>query len=83
MSHNVPKHMHTLSEVYWEIVDALIKNNFPEAEARDIATSFFKQFSPFPRESVKKKKPVLLTSVFHTGKDGEKKLEEKKDEVQS
>lgn len=49
---NVPKHMHILSKVYWEIVDALMKNKFYEKEAQNIAIKFFKQFSPLPRESV-------------------------------
>jgi len=49
---NVPRHMHILSQVYWEMVDALKKNNYSDKQAQRVATLFFKQFSPLPRESV-------------------------------
>ena len=52
---NIPKHVHVLSKVYWEIVDGLTKNNFPLEDAENITTMFFKCFKPLPRDSVKEK----------------------------
>jgi len=64
---NIPRHMYVLSKVYWEIVDALMKNKFHEKEAKIIAIKFFKQFSPLPREKsaenvVTKEKKVVIVA---------------------
>jgi len=49
----VPKHMYILSKVYWDIVDALITNNFAPIQAQEIATELFKEFKPLPKESIR------------------------------
>jgi len=50
---NVPKHMHALSKIYWEIVEGLKKNGFTEELAQNVVSLFFTQFTPLPRKSVK------------------------------
>lgn len=49
----VPQHMHILSNVYWAMVDGLVKNNFPEEQANIIVATFFKDFEPLPKDRMR------------------------------
>jgi len=50
---SVPRHVHRLSEIYWEMVDELVDSGFPLENAKLIVNMFFKDFNPLPRKSVK------------------------------
>ena len=50
---DLPRHVHRLSALWWEMVDTLVEGNFPKEMANSVVGEFFTQFIPIPRDRVR------------------------------